>query len=246
MFKEMSAQVLSIDSVAPSIVFESYSRNTGLFSGAAKKDQFPDAFIWESLKGIATKTDPLIIVSDDGDFDAGIKAHQHVVRLKSIPDLFAELGFTIEAVPEVEKFFEDHDVDIVRTVNNELNNWGLQVSDVEDAEIDGSTVSGVTFLDFITFRTAGDSKEILVVGRLEMQVVVSFNHPDWDTASYDSEDKVLIPHHHVSGEKTVNIEADFTMTLNVDKKGKPAKIGEFSFDDDRFIWVPLMPNTYDY
>jgi len=77
-------------------------------------------------------------------------------------------------------------------------------------------------------------------------VNVSYNHPDWDTASYDSEDKVLIPHHHVNGEKRVDIETDFTMTLNVDRNGKPAKIAEFSFDDDSFIWVSLMPSDYDF
>ncbi len=62
---------------------------------------------------------------------------------------------------------------------------------------------------------------------------------------YDSEDKVLIPHHHVAGEENVDVEANFTMTLNVDKNGKPAKIAEFSFADD-YISVSLMPNDYDF
>jgi PIN domain len=246
MFENLRTETLSIDGVKPSAVFQSYSRETGLFSGEAKKDQFPDAFVWEALKVIATKSDPLIIVTDDGDFDAGIREHEHITRLKSIPDLFAKVGLTIEAAPDVEVFFEEHKDDVVAVVDDELNQWGLQVSDIEDAEIDESTVSKVTFLNLTTFRAAGDSKDILVVGRLEMNVHVSYNHPDWDSATYDSEDKVRIPHHHVDGEKSVDIEAKFTMTLNVDSKGKPAKIADFSFDDDNFIWVSLMPNDYDF
>lgn len=177
MFKKLRAETLSIDGVEPSAVFESYSRKTGLFSGEAKKDQFPDAFIWDALKAVATQSDPLIIVTDDGDFDAGIRDHEHITRLKSIPDLFAKVGLTIEAAPEVETFFEQHDDDVVATVDDELNQWSLQVSDIEDAEIDESTVSSVTFLYFTTFRAAGDSKDILVVGRLEMEVNVLYNHP---------------------------------------------------------------------
>ena len=74
----------------------------------------------------------------------------------------------------------------------------------------------------------------------------SYHHPDWDTATYDSEDKVLLPHHTVEGEKNIDVEADFSMTLKVDRHGKPKSIAEFSFDDDNFVWVSIGPNDYDY
>lgn len=246
MFERLRAETLAIDGVKPSAVFESYGRKTGLFSGEAKKAQFPDAFIWEVLKAIATKDDPLIIVADDADFDGVVRDHEHFTRLKSIPDLFAKLDLQIEAAPDVEAFLEDHKDDVVAVVDKEVDDRGLQVSDIEDAEIDGSTVSKVSFQDLTTFRAAGDSKDILVVGQLEMNVDVSYSHPDWDSATYDSEDKISIPHHHVAGEGNVDIEANFTMTLNVDKGGKPAKIAEFSFVGDDFLWVSLSPSEYDF
>jgi hypothetical protein len=133
----------------------------------------------------------------------------------------------------------------VTTVDQEINSWGLQVSDIEDAEIDESHVESVHVHHFVTYATAGKDHDVLVVGRMEAQVNVSYNHPDWDTATYDSEDKVLLPHHHISGKKEVTIEADFTMLIEADKNGKPTKIKEFSFDDDDFIWVSLMPSDYD-
>lgn len=102
------------------------------------------------------------------------------------------------------------------------------------------------FINFRTFRTAGEGKDILVVGRIEMDVKVSYHHPDWDTATYDSEDKVLLPHHTVEGEKNIDVEANFYMTLKVDQHGKPTSIAEFSFDDDNFIWVSIGPNDFDY
>ncbi|MGA2793172.1 MAG: hypothetical protein ABSE69_06495, partial [Roseiarcus sp.] len=144
-----------------------------------------------------------------------------------------------------EDFVESNLDKIVDTVHNELNQWGLQVSDVDDAEIDESTVEDVTFIDFRTFRTAGESKDILVVGRIKMDVKVSYHHPDWDTATYDSEDGVLLPHRTVEGEKDIDVEADFNMTLKVDQHGKPTSIAEFSFDDDNFISVSIG-NDFDY
>jgi hypothetical protein len=246
MFKSLRAETLSIDSVKPSVVFDAYARRIGLFGDDAKKDQFPDAFIFEVLKAVAMQSDPLTIVSDDRDFAAVIQGAGHITRLKSIPDLFADLGFTIEAAPDVEDFVEDNLDEIVATVQDELNQWGLQVNDVNDAEIDESTVENVRFVDFRTFRTAGEGKDILVVGRIEMDVKVSYHHPDWDTATYDSEDKVLLPHHTVEGEKDIEVEADFSMTLKVDGHGKPTSIAEFSFDDDNFVWVSIGPNDYDY
>jgi pterin-4a-carbinolamine dehydratase len=246
MFRLLRAETLSIDSVKPSFVFDAYARKAGLFGDDAKKDQFPDAFIFETLKAAATKGDPLTIVSDDKDFAAAIKDAEHICRLKSIADLFAELGLMIEAAPDVEDFVENNLDNIIVAVDNELNQWGLQVSDIDDAEIDESTVENVRLNDFRTFRTADKSKDILVVGRIEMDVKVSYHHPDWDTATYDSEDKVLLPHHTVEGEKNIDVEADCNMILKVDQHGKPTSIAEFSFNDDNFIWVSIAPNDLDY
>ena len=245
MFETLRAETISIDTVKPSLVFESYARRTGLFGVNAKKDQFPDAFTFEALRQDATKADPLIIVSDDKDFAAAIKDAEHVIRVKSIADLFAALGLMIEA-PDVNAFLNSNTVQITAIVNDELNQFGLQVSDIDDAEIDEATVESVNFTDFRTFRTTGEDKKVLVVGYVEMGVNVSYHHPDWDTATYDSEDKVLIPHHTVEGEKDISIEAEFNMTLQVDQTGKPTSVAEFSFSDDDFGWVSIGLNDLDY
>jgi len=246
MFQSLRAETVSIDSVKPSIVFDAYARKSGLFSDDAKKDQFPDAFIFEALKSVATSVDPLTIISDDKDFATAIKDSDHITRLQSIAGLFAELDLTIEAAPNVEDFVANNLHEIVATVQNELDRWGLHVDDIDDAEIDDSTVEWVNFIAFRTFRTAGAGKDILVVGRIEMDVKISYHHPDWDSATYDSEDKVLIPHHIAEGEKNIDVEANFNMMLKVDQHGKPTSIAGFSFDDDNFMWLSIGPNDFDY
>ena len=66
---------------------------------------------------------------------------EHITRIGSVADLFGELGLTIEAAPDVEDFVENNLDGIVDIVNNELSQYGLQVDDVEDAEIDEAAVS---------------------------------------------------------------------------------------------------------
>ncbi|HEX3497597.1 MAG TPA: PIN domain-containing protein [Methylocella sp.] len=246
MFVRLAPKTLSINSVTPISVFEAYTHKTGLFSGEGKKDQFSDAFIFECLKYEATETEPIVLVSDDHDFDAPCKAAKYISVVKSIPDLFTKLGLKVDA-PEIEEFLQEQHGEVVELVNSELNDWGLQVSDVEGAEVDEVTVNDIEFLKLISFGKADGSNKILVVGRLKIQANICYSHPDWDTASYDSEDKVLIPWNDpVSGDKDVEIEADFSMSIVTDDRGKPNQIEEVRFTDDKFIWVDIGDNPYDY
>jgi hypothetical protein len=93
--------------------------------------------------------------------------------------------------------------------------------------------------DLVTADAAGEDGQILVVGRLKMNVEISYTHPDWENSVYDSEDKVRHAFDNVSGEKEVELEADFTMTILVDDDGKPDEIDHFSFSNDGFIWVEI-------
>ena len=52
MFRSLRAETLSIDSAGPSVVFDAYARKAGLFGDDAKKDQFPDAFIFDAMEAI--------------------------------------------------------------------------------------------------------------------------------------------------------------------------------------------------
>jgi hypothetical protein len=239
MFDRLSPKTLSINSVTPMTVFDAYTHKTGLFSGEGKKDQFSDAFIFECLKYEASETEPIVVVSDDGDFDAPSKAAKNILVLKSISELFTKLGLKVDA-PEIEDFLEEHHQDAVDLVNSELNNWGLQVSDVEDAEVDEVTVNDIEFLELTSFGKSDESNVILVVGRVKIQANISYTHPNWDTAIYDSEDKVLIPWDDpVSGDKDVEIEADFSMSILTDDSGKAKQIEELRFTNDKFISVDI-------
>lgn len=240
MFAKLHANTLAIDDVKPSAVFQAYAAGEGFFTGEGKKDQFPDAFIFECLKGEASKKSPVIIVSSDGDFDKPVQGEKHISLVKSLPDLFKTLGLEVEA-PELGDFLQENKEALVAAADSELADWGL-IGDVEDAEIDETSVTDIELHDLTAFKPNEDGGSFLVVGRMTVQAKVSYTHPNWDEAMYDSEDKVLIPFEDVSGETEVSFDVSISMSVSVDEDGEPDEIEELRFRNSDFQYVELRPH----
>lgn len=239
MFDAIGAKTLKIDDVKPSVVFRAYANSDGFFNGEGKKDQFPDAFIFECLRAETDKANPVIIVSSDGDFDKPVVADADIALVKSIPDLFSKLGLQVKA-PEIDNFLEQHKDELIAAANSELGNAGL-IGDVEDSEIDEVSVIDVDVGVLRSFGSIEKHGPILVVGQLTITANLSFTHPDWDTAAYDSEDKVLIPFDHVAGETEVQFNVDASMSILVDDNGEPEEIEDLQFRQ-RDFYFELHPS----
>lgn len=243
MFDRLKADRLAIDEVKPTSVFGSYADGTGFFSGAGKKDQFPDAFIFECIKQVASDKSPVIIVSDNGDFDKPVEDEEFVSVIKSLPELFKILGYEM-AAPPVEEFLNEEAEKLIQIVENEVNDWGL-VGDVDDSEVYGIEVNEVALEKLSAFKPVDEGDSILAVGKVTVNATVDYSHPDWDTASYDSEDKVLIPWDSVDGETDIEFEVDVSISITVDDEGRPEEIETLSFRNSDFQYVELHPfETY--
>ena len=101
MFSALKARVFSVSVVNPAVIFTDYDRKEGLFHDKNKRNQFPDAFIFECLKTVANQGPSLLVVTNDGDFDRPVGDEPNMALIKSIPDLFKWLGLSIEK-PEVD------------------------------------------------------------------------------------------------------------------------------------------------
>lgn len=238
MFKRLGAKVLPIDDVPPSVIFDSYARAAGFFSGDGKKDQFPDAFIFERIKSEATTDRPVIIVTADGDYVAPVAREEDIKLAASLPELFKSLGLEYEA-PQLDEFLDKNKDALIDHVNAELENWGL-VGDVEDSEIDAVNVTSLDILEMSAFKSIEPGDPILLVAEVEVEVEISYSHPDWDNASYDSEDKVRIPWDTVEGKTDVTLTLDLSISIESDEEsGEPLKIEDIRFRSDSFQYVVL-------
>ena len=244
MFKVLKAKTLAIDDVKPSTVFAAYSEGNGFFSVEGKKDQFPDAFIFECLKAEASAESPVIIVSDDGDFDVPIESEEHISLLKTIPELFQKLGLQVEA-PEIEKFFHENEDFLMSLVEVELGDETLFASDGEDVFIEVDEVISVEPVNLISFGSLEKGGDILIVGTVKINSLIKYTHPDCDTETFDSELKRIIPDDEVAGYGEVTFEADFSMLIFTNASGQPAQIKEFRFKNNLFI-IELNDPHVDY
>lgn len=241
LFKSLGAIEISIDDVQPSDVLNDYAKGKGFFAGTSKKDQFPDAFIFQALKTKLDQFGHLVILTNDGDYDAPSGAENNVTVVKDLAALAGFLGIA-ESDLDIEPFLEDHDSDVRQQFAVEIERWGLNVVDVEDAIIEEIIeVTGIEFSDLNVLGKFVESEQVLVLGTAQATVKVSYQHPNWDTAAYDSEDKILIPWEDVSGEKEIEIDIDFSMIIDLDEDGNATEIESVDFTDDRFVWVDLYP-----
>ena len=240
MFNVLEAKTLKIDNVKPSVVFNAYAAGDGFFAGDGKKDQFPDAFAFECLKQEASKKHPVIIVSNDGDFDGPVSSAKQISLVKSLPELFNALGLEM-AAPKLDAFFSTHNDVLIERVDKELNSWGLQSNDVMDAEVDEVTVNSVEFTKLTAFKPIEAGGAILVLCTIDAEALISFTHPNWDEAMYDSEDKVLIPFDDVSGEAEIALTIEVAMSIVVNEEGDPDEIEALRFRNSDFQYVTLYP-----
>lgn len=244
MFKLLNAKELSIDEVKPSDVFKDYTNKEGFFNGEGKKDQFPDAFIFECLKKESIEA-PVIIVSSDGDYSNPVKSEKNIYLVKSLPDLFKHLGLEFEE-PKLEEFLAKNNKELIDLVDSELNDWGL-IGDVEDSEIDEISVLHLKIEKIVAFKPTTDNDPILVTGLVHVTAEVSYTHPDWDGAAYDHEDKRLIPFDEVSGTSEIDLSIEISMSISVDEEGTPIEVEEFRFRNNNFQYIELHPyDPYDF
>ncbi len=241
MFNRIKADRLAIDSVKPTSVFNSYSDGSGFFSGDGKKDQFPDAFIFECIKQFASDKSPVIIVSDDKDFDKPAEAEEFVSVIKSLPKLFQILGYEMDA-PPVEEFLNNEADSLMEFIEQELNDWGLWTDDPAESEIDEISVDAVTLERLLAFRPVEKGNPILVVGKAIVEATIQFTHPDWDSAFKYPEDKVLTPWEYVYGETVVELDVDISISIDVNEYGNPVKIDVLKFRNTEYQYVELYPH----
>jgi hypothetical protein len=116
----------------------------------------------------------VIIVSNDGDFDKPIRGQADISPVKSLPEPFKTLGLQVD-VPEVDHVLEAHKDKLVEAIDREMADWCL-IGDVEDAEIEETTVTEVDVKELTSFGSTEEGGSILVVDSFGVRAHVSYTH----------------------------------------------------------------------
>ena len=239
--QSLRAEILNIDAVKPSTVFENYTLKQGVFSETAKKDQFPDAFIVECLKLEIQEGGSIVIVSKDGDFDEEIKATSQMSKKGSLEDLFEAVVSAQIDDEDIEIWVDDIDDELIAEFTGELNNWSIESIDTPDGFVEHAEASKVEMIEFLGYAPLTKGGKALILGKANVTAVLDIQHPNWNEAMYDSEDKVLIPFENVTGEIETEMTISFAMSVSV-KKRKLSAIQDVQFiDETEFIYIDFYP-----
>ncbi|WP_192255019.1 PIN domain-containing protein [Mesorhizobium silamurunense] len=236
LLKDLSATVLNADSIEPYSVLEDYSRGRGMFNGEAKKDQFPDAFIYKLLEKYSTEAGEILVLTSDSDY-AAISSGNDLIKVKAtVQDLFDSLNLSI-ASQDIEHFIARYEEEIHEIAEHEINDFQIYIKG--NPELDGyvKSLNALEILELDEFET--DEEEILVTGMMRLYATIDYSGMDMTTAFYDSEDKRAYPWQEISGVVDDTFHVRFTMTVLTDERGIPEEIQGMHFINGGPLWVSI-------
>ena len=244
MITRMKAEIRSIDSVKPNHVLSQYTEGTGLFGASAKKNQFPDAFVFAAISSDVSAEKPLIIWSLDGDFTQACEQHPHIAQVKTMPKLLNALGIAPEGASMIELLEERPDLFEV-PLEDAIVGESVEARDVDDADVE---VLGIERVRDVTvtslYRVNGEANQYIGFGRCEPEALIHFTAPDWDTAVYDSEDKVRIPLESVEGEVEVELDEFGFSFLAIIKENQVESIQNLQLSDLSVLSTVIASDDY--
>lgn len=214
--------IVSVSEANTRSIFDCYFKRAAPFGEGKKKSEFPDAFALSALNEWAeSEQKDVFVVSQDSDMN-GIKVN--FPRLSALGSLEEFLGrvtsYFEELAPLAQQVLENNLSKISSMLEEEFQGLGFVLVD-QDGDVDETRVTEVgeisAYLISLTPGLNGEPAE----ARFELTTTIAYeadvSYDNLETASYDSEDKVLIPWETV--ERTIEsseiVQADLKLTFNM-------------------------------
>lgn len=242
------AEVLVPPANCVETVFSQYFGNAPPFGDGKKKSEFPDAFAMAALDEWCERNNQRVyVVSHDTDIKTYCEGNPRLIWLEHPRDFLGLLLLHDEKLaPLVNRLVESHPADLERAVATEFANIGFWLDDLE-GEVYDVTVEQVEIEDHSLIEVTPESAVVEVSAKVSFSAEVEYD--DLETATYDSEDKVLIPWRKISTtlERSEDISATLHLAINVDAPDF-FKIGhtEINTGKDWGIAITAVDDGYPY
>jgi predicted nucleic acid-binding protein len=215
---DLQIKTLSVDAESAKLVSDQYLRKEGFFGPDAKKDQFPDALnfavINKHRKEFHGNPEPLLIITDDNDFDA-VAGLENVRILKGVEELLTNLGVSPVEF-DFEDFLQRFKPEVDNVISNELESWGLNVRDVKGGEIMDFQMLDSNYEMSTAYKIIDPGIAYVLFCSGVIKLDVSYVHPDWNMAIKDSETKELYTFGDVAGNTVKNLPISFSLDVYMD------------------------------
>jgi hypothetical protein len=218
--ERISTETLSTSSVSIESVFDKYFLRKPPFGEGKKKDEFPDAFSLQALENWCEAREELMyVVSADGDMPKHCAGSKNLLHLQKLAEFINVVEFHDEVLaPSVDRLLEANAAAIEDAITNEFVNQGFWIED-QDGDVNGVDVKHLECLDRLVLEIDKNSAVVQVDTSITFEADIIYD--DLDTASYDSEDKVLIPWQQINKvvEQTETVIATVYIKHDVEEPG---------------------------
>lgn len=215
MFLESSrANVISTEGVSILDVLEDHHRTRPPF-GEGKKNEFPDAFTCRALKRWCGETgEKLYVVSRDADLARVCKEDERLVLVESVAEVLEELlRLTEPGLPELaHQVLKREWEGVAKRIGDDFEGLGFVLLD-QWGDVLEVIVNGVELLDSSVVGVEEDNVSATL--RVQVDFDAELSYDDLETATYDSEDKRLIPWRTIerSVRRTEDIDVGVTILM---------------------------------
>ena len=193
--RRLDVVVHEIDRVDVEAVFDRYFASEPPFGDGKKKHEFPDAFVLLSLEAwMAERQLECVLVSNDDDLRRFAEQSEFLEHVTQIGEVLSRIEEQDQDIRDLLQAVRGADSQLHEAIEDRFRELGFILMD-QRGEVEGVTVRIIKVEDAWAVRAEVGRADLVL--RVEVSYDAEVSYPDLDTASYDSEDKVLIPHFHV-------------------------------------------------
>lgn len=221
--KDVKVTTVPVAEADTKFVFDCYFKKSPPFGDGKKKSEFPDAFVLSTLSEWAeSMQEDVIVVSQDSDMLGIERQFPRLSVIGSLEEFLSKVtSYFEELSPTAQQLLEENLNEIESRLEQEFQWLGFILAD-QDGDVNETRVTEVggisAYLIALNHGKDGDPAK----AQFELTTTIKFeadvSYDNLETASYDSEDKVLIPWETI--ERTVHcsevVQADLTFLFNIE------------------------------
>lgn len=206
--EQSNSEVLPIGEVTLTSIFDKYFEKQPPFGEGKKKAEFPDAFALKALEDwCAANNEKMYVASTDPDLKSYCESNEFLFSLDGIAEFIHLVTFHDEVLaPAVEALFESNKNLIEEAIAKSFVEQGFWIDD-QEGDVNEVYVDSIEITNMLLLQV-NESKAILQL-EVNTEFSADLTYDDLETASYDSEDKVLIPWQSI--DKTVSQDISYTV-----------------------------------
>lgn len=234
------AEIIDIDKVNSSVIFDRYFNSEPPFSSANKKSEFPDAFVLEAVSQASKSRGKLLyVVSDDCDMEKYAETVDNIIFLKKIDDLLdlvvrkeEELEKPVKFADSILELLKDSLLERAHKVISNSEFYSAEANQPDD-EIYQIEIESV----FICDKNILDVSNEHVEYEVDFQVVLKAHYSiaDYECSPWDPEEKeyIFVIHNDVV-KRHHEVFSAYVLIDYQDGISANAKLSEFDFSESSF------------